>query len=48
MHDAGGRVFGVLDIDSHRDAHFDEIDGAGYERIVRLLEKRWNTGLSNA
>jgi len=42
IHDSEGRPIGVLDIDSHKEAHFDEIDGAGYESIVRLLEKKWN------
>jgi putative methionine-R-sulfoxide reductase with GAF domain len=48
MHDAEGRVIGVLDIDSQKEAHFDEIDGEGYEAVVKLLEKRWNKGPSNA
>jgi GAF domain-containing protein len=48
VHDADGRVIGVLDIDSHKAAHFDEIDGEGYERVVKLLEKRWNKGLTGA
>ena len=48
VHDADGRVIGVLDIDSHKEAHFDEIDGEGCERVVKLLEKRWNKGPSGA
>jgi putative methionine-R-sulfoxide reductase with GAF domain len=48
IHDAKGRPIGVLDIDSHKEAHFDEVDGAGYESIVRLLEKRWNKPPSGA
>lgn len=48
MHDGDGRVIGVLDIDSHKESHFDEIDGEGYETVVKLLEKRWNTDPSNA
>lgn len=48
VHDAEGRVTGVLDIDSHKEAHFDEIDGEGYEKVVGLLEKRWNKGSSGA
>ena len=48
VHDAEGRVTGVLDIDSHKEAHFDEIDGEGYEKVVELLEKRWNKGSSGA
>jgi len=42
IHDGEGRPIGVLDIDSHRAAHFDEVDGEGYETVVRVLEKRWN------
>lgn len=43
IHDASGTPIGVLDIDSHRNRHFDEVDGAGYERVVKLLEETWNT-----
>ena len=43
IHDAAGTPIGVLDIDSHRPGHFDEVDGAGYESVVKLLEKTWNT-----
>ena len=43
IHDSAGTPFGVLDIDSHRENHFDEVDGAGYEAVVRLLETTWNT-----
>jgi GAF domain-containing protein len=43
IRDAGGRPIGVLDADSHRAAHFDADDAAGYEAVVALLEKRWNT-----
>lgn len=43
IHDASGTPIGALDIDSHRKGHFDEVDGAGYEQIVRLLEETWNT-----
>ena len=39
---ADGEPVGVLDIDSHRPAHFDPTDVAGYESIVRMLEERWN------
>jgi GAF domain-containing protein len=42
IHDAEGRPIGVLDIDSHKEGHFDEIDGEGYELIVKLLEEKWN------
>jgi GAF domain-containing protein len=48
IHDADGHVIGVLDIDSHREAHFDQIDAAGYESVVKLLENRWNMDLSSA
>ena len=41
-HDASGRPFGVLDVDSHRDSHFDAIDAEGYEQIIKILENRWN------
>ncbi len=44
IHDASGTPIGVLDIDSHRVRHFDEVDGEGYERVVKLLEETWNTG----
>ena len=43
IHDRTGRAIGVLDVDSHRANHFDEIDAEGYEMVVRLLEKTWNT-----
>ncbi len=43
IHDTDGAPIGVLDIDSHRTAHFDEVDGAGYEMIVKMLEELWNT-----
>ena len=42
IHDASGSVIGVLDADSHRAAHFDAVDAEGYERIVRIMEARWN------
>ncbi len=35
----GGRVVGVLDIDSPRPARFTEEDRAGLERFARLLEE---------
>ena len=38
---ADGRPKGVLDVDSHRSGHFDDIDREGYEAVVRLLESRW-------
>lgn len=43
IHDASGAVIGVLDVDSHRAAHFDAVDAEGYERVVRLIEDRWNS-----
>lgn len=43
IHDRSGEPIGVLDIDSHRERHFDAVDGEGYENIVKLLEKTWNT-----
>ncbi len=43
IHDARGRPIGVLDVDSHRAAHFDADDAAGYEAVVALLEKRWSS-----
>jgi L-methionine (R)-S-oxide reductase len=36
-----GRPSGVLDIDSHRPAHFDDTDRQGYEMVVRALEGAW-------
>ena len=42
IRDANRRPIGVLDIDSYRQAHFDDIDAEGYELVVKLLEKRWN------
>lgn len=43
IRDPDGTPIGVLDVDSHREAHFDEIDARGYELVVAVLEKRWNT-----
>jgi GAF domain-containing protein len=48
IRDREGRPYGVLDIDSRKKAHFDEVDGEGYEMVVKLLEKRWNKGSSGA
>lgn len=48
IRDRDGRPISVLDIDSHKEAHFDEIDRQGYELVVKLLEKTWNKGLSGA
>jgi GAF domain-containing protein len=35
LRDAGGRVVGVLDVDSDRPEAFDESDARGLERVVR-------------
>ncbi len=43
IRDAEGVPIGVLDIDSHRHAHFDDADARGYELVVDVLERRWNT-----
>ena len=48
IRDREGRPYGVLDVDSRKKAHFDAIDGEGYEMVVTLLEKRWNTGSLSA
>jgi len=48
IRDADSLPIGVLDIDSNKEAHFDEIDGEGYESIVKLLEEKWNKGPSGA
>ncbi len=39
---ADGAAIGVLDVDSHRPNHFDDVDREGYESVVRMLEQRWN------
>ena len=39
LRDTDGRAIGVLDVDSHHPAHFNETHRAGYESIVRLLER---------
>lgn len=36
-----GVAVGVLDVDSHRPAHFDEVDREGYESVIRMLEQVW-------
>jgi GAF domain-containing protein len=36
-----GAPTGVLDVDSHRLGHFDDVDREGYEGVVHLLERRW-------
>jgi len=33
-----GKIIGVLDVDSHRAAHFTPSHAAGYEAVIRLLE----------
>lgn len=43
IHDADSRPIGVLDIDSHRESHFDKVDGEGCRLVVEILEKNWNT-----
>jgi GAF domain-containing protein len=48
IRDPRGTPFGVLDVDSHREAHFDAIDARGYELVVQVLEKRWNSLPSQA
>ena len=40
---ADGTPVGVLDVDSHLPAHFDEEDLEGYESVVRLLEETWSS-----
>lgn len=40
--DRAGEPIGVLDVDSRNEAHFDSVDAAGYESVVRMLEERWN------
>ena len=37
VHDAGGRLAAVLDVDSHRPGAFDEVDRAGLERLASIL-----------
>ena len=44
LHGPDGRVHGVLDVDSRTPNRFDDVDRAGYEQIVRLLEERWARG----
>lgn len=39
--DDHGAPIGVLDVDSHRPDHFDDVDREGYESVVRTLEERW-------
>ncbi len=40
--DREGHPIGVLDVDSRNAAHFDSVDAAGYESIIRTLEAKWN------
>lgn len=42
IYDREGEPIGVLDVDSHREGHFDRVDAEGYEAVVRMLEERWN------
>jgi GAF domain-containing protein len=37
LRDASGAVIGVLDVDSERSAHFDEVDREGLEAIAALI-----------
>ena len=39
MHDEGGEVIGVLDIDSRELATFDDVDARWLEEIVRIIER---------
>ena len=39
MHDEGGEVVGVLDIDSRELATFDDVDTRWLEEIVRIIER---------
>ena len=39
MHDEGGEVVGVLDIDSRELATFDDVDARWLEEIVRVIER---------
>ena len=39
MHDEGGEVVGVLDIDSRELATFDDVDARWLEEIVRIIER---------
>ena len=35
--DGGGKVVGVLDLDSYSEGAFDDVDGRGLEEVVRML-----------
>lgn len=37
VRDREGRIIGVLDVDSTRPAHFDEVDGRWLQELVRLI-----------
>ena len=37
LRDTAGAVVGVLDVDSPRPAHFDQLDAEGLERIVEMI-----------
>ena len=38
-----GAPVGVLDLDSHRPNHFDDIDREACEAVARMLERRWTS-----
>jgi GAF domain-containing protein len=38
LHGADGHVIGVLDVDSHHPAHFQDADREGLEAILRVVE----------
>lgn len=37
LRDGSGRILGVLDVDSTRLAHFDEVDGQGLDTLVAMI-----------
>jgi L-methionine (R)-S-oxide reductase len=39
LYDASGRIIGVLDVDSTRHAHFDDIDAECLERIAAMIHR---------
>ena len=39
VHDAGGRLTAVLDVDSHQPGSFDDADRDGLERLASLLSR---------
>lgn len=44
LYDASGRIIGVLDVDSTRPAHFDDIDAEHLERIAAMIYRRQAIG----